>query len=73
MPYTPDTATVHRLAAGVIRSAVTAIGDEFSQIGEMIQEDGADLSADDFHTLNEAVAKAVQKATVDITWPDATP
>ncbi|MFI0742450.1 hypothetical protein ACH4PU_30890 [Streptomyces sp. NPDC021100] len=73
MPYTPDTATVQRLAEDLLLNGLQNTTDEYGCIGEFIQDEAANLSEEDFDTLHRAVADAASTATVTITWPDQTP
>ncbi|MEJ8640018.1 DUF6884 domain-containing protein [Streptomyces sp. MS2.AVA.5] len=78
VPYTPDPALVRRLAAGLLDTARQEI--DSALIGEAITDDllngvapenetAADLSAQAFEALQQAVDAAVRSAEVHINWP----
>jgi hypothetical protein len=79
VPYTPDPALVRRLATGLLDTARREIDSVL--IDEAITDDllngeapvsgAADLSAQDFVALQQAVDEAVRSAEMHINWPKA--
>ncbi|MFE6272260.1 hypothetical protein ACFVQ9_26105 [Streptomyces goshikiensis] len=70
MTYTPDTATVRRLATQILLNHTLEI--EYMSIGETIWDtpDTAGLNDDDYEALQRAIDDAIKQATVQVSWPD---